>query len=570
MVINIVNFILLFLLLNVSPWVSAASIGMTVDRDPVHIDESFQIIFESSESVDDDPDYSPIKKHFTILNTRRSSNTSIVNGRVTHANQWILTVMAKKTGTLSIPSVHFGKDKSRPGTMTVMAAGGRASLRSGDIFLEVEVAPEAPYVQAQVIYTVRLYRSVVISNASLSDPQFSDGDAVIAKLGDDRSYEVRKVGIRYIVIERRYAIFPQSSGDITIEPVTFQGQIGRNSGFFTDPFGPQPKVVMKKSKPVTLHVRPIPQTFTGKHWLPLRKLALQEQWSVDPSALSEGEPATRTLKLIARGLTSSQLPDSENNLPDTLKQYPDQPVLNDIMNKHGITGTREDKIAVIPTRAGAYNLPAIKIPWWNTETDKQEYAILPERTIVALPSATANKKSPGIESGLGDEVRTDDLQPMKTDMLSPETVVPAKDNNWKWVSIALAVGWCMTLLLWWKIGGRQHASTGPSKKQETMRRVVSNLKQACQRNDPVATKNHILKWAGMVWPDSPPSSLGQIEKRVTGQFSGQLHVLNQTLYSAGQLDWNGNGFFQAFETARQEIGKIERDEPVGLEPLYRL
>ena len=95
---------------------------------------------------------------------------------------------------------------------------------------------------------------------------------------------------------------------------------------------------MKKSKLVALQVRPIPQTFTGKYWLPLRKLDLQEQWSVDPSALPEGEPATLTLKITAHELTASQLPDVDNHLPDTLKQYPDQPVLKDTTDSHGITG----------------------------------------------------------------------------------------------------------------------------------------------------------------------------------------------------------------------------------------
>ena len=542
---------------------------MQIDRDPVHIDESFQIIFESKETVDADPDFSPLDRDFTILNKGRSSNTSIVNGKITHANQWILTVRAKKTGTLSIPAIRFGRDKSQPGTVNVTVTGGRATHRQGDIFLEVEITPEDPYVQAQVIYTVRLYRSVDISNASLSEPQLS-GDAVIEKVGEDRSYEVRKVGIRYIVVERQYAIFPQSSGDITIEPVTFQGRIGRDARFFIDPFGPPPRVVMKKSKSLVMQVRPIPQTFTGKYWLPLRKLDLQEQWSVVPSALPMGEPVTRTLKITAHELTASQLPDVSNHLPDTLKQYPDQPVLKDTIDSHGITGIREEKIAIIPSQAGEYILPEIKMPWWNTNTDKLEHAILPERTITVLPTITVKGESPAVETNFMGADTPDNVKTAVVDEPSPMGVEPATNDYWKWVSVALATGWCLTLLLFWKMGGRHRESTGQSKKQENVRRVVSNLKHACQRNDPVATKNYILKWAGMIWSDSPPSSLGQIEKHFTGQFSEQLRELNQTLYSSSQLDWNGSDFFNSFKSDRQEIGKTEKEEPTDLEPLYKL
>jgi hypothetical protein len=566
-----INRITLFLLLvNVTPWAGAASISMQVDRDPVHIDESFQIIFESKESVDGDPDFSPIERDFTILNTGRSSNTSIVNGKVTRASQWILTVMAKKTGVLNVPAIRFGRDRSQPGTVNVTVTGSGATHSQGDIFLEVEIMPEDPYVQAQVIYTVRLFRSVAINNASLSEPQLSGGDAVIEKLGEDKSYEARKAGIRYIVVERRYAIFPQNSGDITIDPVTFQGRIGRDSGFFIDPFGPPPRVVIKKSNSIALNVKPVPQTFTGKHWLPSRKLELQEQWSVDPSAIPEGEPVTRTLKITANELTASQLPDVGNHLPEILKQYPDQPVMKDTMDSHGMSGIREEKIAVIPSQAGEYILPEIKIPWWNTKTDKMEYAVLPERTITILPTITTRGKSTAVETELIDTDTTDNVNTEMVDEPSQIGVEPVANDYWKWISIALATGWCLTLLLFWKTGGLHPESTGPSKKQENVRRVVSNLKHACQRNDPVATKAHILKWSGMVWPDSPPSSLGQIEKRFTGLFSEQLRTLNQTLYSSAQLEWNGSDFFNSFTSARKEIEKTENEEPTGLEPLYKL
>jgi hypothetical protein len=417
---------------------------------------------------------------------------------------------------------------------------------------------------------VRLFRSVAISNASLSEPQLSGGYAVIEKLGEDKSYEARKAGIRYIVVERQYAIFPQNSGNISIDPVTFQGRIGRDSGFFIDPFGPPPRVVIKKSNSIALNVKPVPQTFTGKHWLPLRKLELQEQWSVDPSALPEGEPATRTLKITAHELTASQLPDVGNHLPEILKQYPDQPVMKDTMDSHGMTGIREEKIAVIPSQAGEYILPEIKIPWWNTKTDKMEHAVLPERTITVLPTVTTKVKSSTVETELVDTDTTDNVNTKMADEPPQMGVEPAANDYWKWISMVLATGWCLTLLLFWKTGGRHLESTGPSKKQENIRRVVSNLKHACQRNDPVATKAHILKWSGMVWPDSPPSSLGQIEKRFTGPFSEQLRTLNQALYSSAQLDWNGSDFFNSFTSARQEIEKTVNEVPIGLEPLYKL
>ena len=39
-----------------------AEILVSVDRDPVVADESFQLIFESDENINDTPDFSPLNK----------------------------------------------------------------------------------------------------------------------------------------------------------------------------------------------------------------------------------------------------------------------------------------------------------------------------------------------------------------------------------------------------------------------------------------------------------------------------------------------------------------------------
>ena len=150
-----------FLILAISP-VFAATITTHVDRSPVVIDESFQIIFESSKSPDDDPDFSLLKKDFDILNRSKRSNTTIINGDITSSTQWILTVMAKQTGMLKIPPVAFGKDRSQAATIEVLESRqGKSDQVIGEIFIEVEASTENPYVQAQVIrlnYFVQLRR----------------------------------------------------------------------------------------------------------------------------------------------------------------------------------------------------------------------------------------------------------------------------------------------------------------------------------------------------------------------------------------------------------------------------
>ena len=90
-------------------------------------------------------------------------------------------------------------------------------------------------------------------------------DAVIQKLGDDKNFETHRGNKRYSVYERRYAIFPQASGDMQIEPMVFKGQAGTNSRFFDNFLGNSGALtIVKRSDPITLAVQTIPTDYRGR------------------------------------------------------------------------------------------------------------------------------------------------------------------------------------------------------------------------------------------------------------------------------------------------------------------
>ena len=101
------------LVLLILPTLTFATISISVDRESIVVDESFQIIFESNESVGQ-PDFSPLKKDFEILSTSQSSNTSVINEKIESKKRWVLDVIAKRDGKLTVPSVKFGKKKTQP------------------------------------------------------------------------------------------------------------------------------------------------------------------------------------------------------------------------------------------------------------------------------------------------------------------------------------------------------------------------------------------------------------------------------------------------------------------------
>jgi hypothetical protein len=539
--------------------VGAAEIKVSVDRNPVNIDESFQIIFTAAESPDDDPDFSPLNQDFDILSQSKSSNSSWINGKSSKTIQWTLTVMAKQAGDLLVPAVKFGDDITQPLPLLVTQgkATGNNIHNDEDLFLEVEAIPESPYVQSQVLYTMRLYRRVDISQASLDEPELTD--AVIEKLGEDSNYNTQLNGVGYLVTERKYAVFPQKSGQMTIKPLVLTAEvvIGNRlgfNGFFNSQLTKTKKV---SSKAIMLNVKPVPSSFTRPHWLPAEQLVLKEEWSGYVKQMKVGEPLTRTLTLLAKGTTVGQLPELNNaKTDDKLKTYPDQPALQEQKKPDGLIAFREEKIALIPSKAGSYTLPAIEVPWFNTQSQKIEIAGLPETTITAISVAgnQAAVKPPAVTS----------VKPQKIE--SNPTIQQQQGNFWLFASVFLASGWLATMVYFLF---RHRAKKPVIEKNEIDVRLkdsIKRLKKACTDNEAAAAKDALIEWGRQKFN---VSSLGAIAAFCDARLRDEILQLNQLLYGKEAEQWKGKKLFQAFveNNAREKIAAAEED---SLEPLYRL
>ena len=551
---------------------TAAQITVEVDRNPVNLKESFQLTYTANDTPDGNPDFEPLTRDFEVLNQSHSSQSSWVNGKSSATIQWIVNLMAKKSGSLVIPGIAFGHDQTEPTTIMVaqQATSPKDINGNAELLLKVEASPLDPYVQSQILYTLRLYRRVNIAQARLDDPKLAD--AVIQKLGEDSNYNTQVNGIDYVVTERKYAIFPQKSGTVTIAPLSLTADIisdsagGRFNGFFNQQATRTQKVL---SNAITLDVRPAPSTIKMPHWLPAEDVQLQQEWSGDTTKMNVGEPLTRTLRVVAKGATVGLLP--ELNTPSTdkqLKTYPDQPTLKEMPKPEGIYAFREEKIALIPSSAGTFTLPAIEIPWFNTETQKMQVASLPATTLTVVTAAQASSTpSPTVTA-----------TPLAMTPITPAIQAPAQtqalqSNQWFWVSLFLGFGWLTTLVYF--LTKRQ--AVKPAKIADTQPKAPSNgvhlLKQACQSNDAQLAKQALLQW-GLA--EYAVNSLGELADCCDARLRDEIQRLNQLLYAQQNnaddqtAQWLGKPLLQAFseQAATQKIQPSTKDDK--LEPLYRL
>lgn len=537
----------------------AAEIQVAVDRNPVGLNDSFQITFTANEEPDGSPDFEPLRENFEILNQQRSSNSSWVNGQSSRTELWTVSVMAKQAGELLIPPIAFGADSSKPLKITVSES---QDTPQGDdeLFLDVTATPDKPYVQSQVLYTLKLYRRVQITQASLNEPEIKD--AVVEKLGEDVNYITQVKGVDYWVTERKYAIFPQQSGIFTIAPLTLNAEVvssqrPRFNGFFNRQMTETRRV---SSKAITLTVQPVPASFKNAAWLSAESLQLGETWSDSGLQTKVGEPLTRTLTLSAKGATVGQLPELfGQTVIDGVKTYPDQPVLKEDKQSDGLTAVREEKIAFIPSKPGDYTLPPLEISWFNIKTQKMEVARLPAVTIKALATSEATAGQPG---SLPVDSRADQKMALSMTGAGGDTFF------WQWFSAALALGWVLTVIGFWFYRRPLKKS---AKAEETDRPLPDTgmekaLKHACWENDPQAAKQALLRWGKVRFA---AESLGSMAQHCTVPLRDEILALNQHLYSGQQQAWSGERLWQAFSKTDAGSNPVPSHDD-GLEPLYKL
>jgi hypothetical protein len=555
---------------------AAAKIKVDVDRNPVEVNESFAINFTANEAVDDQPDFRPLEKDFKIINRNQSSSIQIINGRMSRQTQWSLYVMPKRSGKLWIPSIAFGDDKSPRLQVIVNSAKAQPNDKSsGILFLESEVDKNTVYVQAQIVYTVRIYQAVNLLNASLSELSLSDTDAVVEKIGEDKTYSKSINGRRFKVFEKRYIIFPQKSGRLTINAAELEAQYVDNRRAL--------RTKLLQSDAITIQVKPKPlvQTVQNNAWLPAKQIQIKEEWPQEPPVFKVGEPVTRTITLVANGLSSAQLPEINMGEVKDMKQYVDQPATEDKKIDDGVIGMRQEKIALIPTKTGSYSIPGIEIPWWNTDKDRLEYLRIPARQITVNAGAQTARSDVGTPATQEPPLETNVNQTADTEIAQSEQPLANETSHqsagvagfWMWVSLIAIAGWLITALAWLFTGKRYAVTVHSNQKALPLlnmeaKQFAKALKTACDQHNAQEAKNALLNWGKCLWPEQLPGNLNELSGIAGGPLGAQLLMLNTHLYSNKNTQWDSTNLWQAFSRFEKQPD-TSQDRHSELLPLYK-
>jgi len=251
-----------------------------------------------------------------------------------------------------------------------------SQARESELLVESVYSPEIPYVQQAVRYTLRLWRDSHLQQGYFLTPDIPD--TILLEDEENEIRQVKRNGREYEVLEQKYFLIPQKSGEIKLPEPVFSS-----------------RKLFVKGETLTLKVKPRPQNFPRKKWLIAKAIHIEQKWMIPEHPLQTGEPLERTIIISGVGIIGAQLPKiqlidkgfliSENG---SISSAEDALTVQDFfdnshhsVNNGELYGQRTQKIRYIAAKPGNYSIPDITVFWFNSESGEIKEELIPGRLI---------------------------------------------------------------------------------------------------------------------------------------------------------------------------------------------
>ncbi len=538
----------------------AAPVTAKLDRSSVVVGETVTLILETSDTNQSlDTDLSVLQADFDVLNRRSETQMSFVNGRQTASVRVVITLEPKHQGELLIPALKFPGVSSAALYLKVAAAPMLAPGDVEPVFIEVTVQPESGpyYVLSQVSLMVRIFYQANLTEAAINPPAPAQASV---RLLDEVPYQSDRNGERYRVLERRYAIFPERSGSLTIPAMELSGRlIERPSDRLWQPTV-RGRRVRVESEPLTLEISPRPTTFTGDFWLPARRITLSQQIS-DNKKLHVGEPVTRTVIMDAMGLEENMLEEPAWPEVPATRIYPDQPQGISRDDGEWVLGHKEFRYAIVPEQPGELVLPEIRLDWWDTVANQQRTAVLPEHRVNVLASELSHSASvlPPSASVMPD---------ISTGVSAGNAELSGKTMLWKTSTGAFALLWLLTLFFYFRRGPLIEQAAGANGSVSLAEKeLLKQFQQACQKGNASLARKDLAQWIRNYAPQGKRGSMRDFGA-ACGEVTLQAAIaeLDASGFAGdGAETWKGDVLWTVFKRWQSQAGGPKNTE-IGDKP----
>lgn len=369
----------------------------------VELGQQFRLIYTINAQADKFS--APAIDAFSILagpSTSQSSNVSIINGKVTQAFElrYTYVVQANKEGEFTVPPAEVTVDKkvykSNPVKIDVIKGAAKqdrsvtttaginqaqqtqeqSQISNSDLYIKTLVNNLNVHREEQLIVTIKLFSRVTIVNfGNFKLPAFEGfiSEEIYAPNTLEWVSENINGKAYHTAILRKYLLFPQKEGQITITPseleVAYQKTSKRRSrSMFDDFFGASESEARNViSNSVNVNVSELPENKPYNFSGAVGKINLSA--SIDNDNVKTNDAVNLKVKMSGTG-NLKYINPLKIEFPSDFDVYDPKVSDNIKYSEDGAYGNKSFEYLMIPRHAGDFTIPAFTFSYFDTESDQ--------------------------------------------------------------------------------------------------------------------------------------------------------------------------------------------------------
>lgn len=377
------KFLLIVLFAGFSAW-SQVEFDAVVSKEKLGVNERLRVDFEMNQ--DGDNFRPPSFQGFTVVGgPNQSISKQWINGKASFSKTFSYFLQPNATGTLKIGQAEIEIDgtvyKTIPIEITVTGAVEKpkdpndpVAAAEDNVHLVAEVSKNDPYLNEAftVVYKLYVSRETAVNGWNeLDAPKFADfwSQSIDEKQFKvyDGSYDGKPY--RYVIL-RRTLLYPQKTGELTIEPlalnINVEAPTNRRDIFGMRITRPAKITVTAPTRKVNVKALPEdgkPENFSGAVGsfdfdVAASKTKLDAQEALDLTLTAKGNG---NLKLFT-------LPKPK--LPSALEVYEPENEQDVRVSLNGMAGSNSARYTIVPQQKGSYPIPPIRFSYFDPATEQ--------------------------------------------------------------------------------------------------------------------------------------------------------------------------------------------------------
>ncbi|MCP4603252.1 MAG: protein BatD [Proteobacteria bacterium] len=259
-----------------------------------------------------------------------------------------------------------------------------------DFFIQTHVSKNKAVVGEPLVLTIYLYTARNISDLNVVREPGTEGFWVENLLPANRQLTTEPVQISGRgydrAVLRKTILFPIKPGVLTIAPTMVDLEV-RRGGFFS-----RRKSIKRASLPVQIDVSQLPTENQPPGFNPANVGTYNFKAKADQTEVKVGEPVTLTLKVRGDGnLRNLVMPELTE--VTGFKTYAPESEVNVRTQGESITGTRSNRVLMIPKEPGEYVVPKISWSYYDPRRGKYKTVSSRPQKVVVHPSQSSTPGS---------------------------------------------------------------------------------------------------------------------------------------------------------------------------------